>query len=110
MINTCEEFGKEFSVIYNPSKTVCVLFSRTKNLVKPIVHLNGKELAWVNDVKHLGNYLECGLREAKKIRVKKSDLIQRTNTVLVSLNGGSIDIIRTLFNSQCAHFYGAEAC
>ena len=81
MINTCEEFGKEFSVIYNPSKTVCVLFSRTKNLVKPIVHLNGKELAWVNDVKHLENYLECGLREAKEIRVKKSDLIKRTNTV-----------------------------
>ena len=28
MIKTCEEFGIEFSVKYNPTKTVCIAFSK----------------------------------------------------------------------------------
>ena len=109
MIKTCEEFGRDFSVVYNPTKTVCVCFSRSKNVIKPSVHLNGEELSWVSEVKHLGNYLESGLRETKEIRMKKSDLIQRTNSVLLSFCNGNIDVIRTVFKSQCTHFYGAES-
>jgi hypothetical protein len=109
MLEICEEYGDEYSVDYNSTKTVCVLFSRRKVTVKPEVQLHGATLKWVNKVKHLGNHLESNLRETTEITMKKSDLIQRVNTLLVSLGGSKDCILSKVFNSQCAHFYGAQA-
>ncbi len=57
MLKICEEFGEEYSVEYNPTKTVSVLFSRQKIVHKPDIQLCGSTLKWVDHVKHLGNYL-----------------------------------------------------
>ena len=109
MLKLCEEFGDKFSVTYNPLKTVCVLFSRRRKLVYPDVHLKGTLLQWKDEVKHLGNYFESSLRETKEVRMKKSDVIQRTNSVVVNLGKSKVEIVRKVFNSQCSHFYGTEA-
>jgi hypothetical protein len=109
MLHTCEKFGEHFSVKYNPTKTVCVLFSKGNKISEPAVYLSGSKLCWVKEVKHLGNYLNCNLSENKEVRVKKGDLIQRVNSVLASLDCSNINILRKVFNTQCAHFYGAEA-
>ena len=109
MVKTCEEFGQEYSVEYNPTKTVCVVFSHRKIVDKPTVQLSGATLKWVDKVKHLGNHLESNLREVSEIRMKKSDMIQRVNTVLVTLGRSKDRVISKVFNSQCAHFYGAQA-
>ena len=109
MLKVCEEFGDRFSVTYNPLKTVCVLFSRRTKPVHPDVYLKGTLLQWKGQVKHLGNYLESTLRENKEVRMKKSDIIQRTNSVAVNLGKSNIEIVRKVFNSQCSHFYGTEA-
>ena len=109
MIEICEDFGKEFSVKYNPTKTVCVLFTNDNNIQKPLIRIDGIELSWVDEVKHLGNYLHYRLCESKEINAKKGDLIQRVNTVLASVGSSDIRIMRKVFNTQCAHFYGAEA-
>ncbi len=63
MVKICEEFGKEYSVEYNPIKTVCVLFSRWKIVHKPYIQLFGSTLNWVDHVKQLGNYLEYNLSD-----------------------------------------------
>ena len=109
MLHTCEKFGEQFSVKYNPTKTVCVLFSRGNNMYEPAVYLSGSRLSWVKEVKHLGNYLNSNLTEDKDVRIKKGDLIQRVNSVLVSLGCSDVNILRKIFNTQCAHFYGTEA-
>ncbi len=41
--------------------------------------------------------------------MKKSDMLQRVNTVEVSLGKSNDMIISKVFNSQCTHFYGAQA-
>ncbi len=109
MLKICEEFEEEYSVEYNPTKTVCVLFSRRKIVHKPDIKLCGSTLKWVDHVKHLGNHLESNLSEVAEIRMKKSDMIQRVNTVVVSLGKRNNIIISQFFNSQCTHFYGAQA-
>ncbi len=63
MLKICEEFGEEYSVEYNPTKTVCVLFSRQKIVHKSDIQLCGSTLKWVDHVKHLGNHLESNLSE-----------------------------------------------
>ena len=109
MVKTCEMFGQEYSVDYNPTKTICVLFGRRRALDKPRVELCGTPLSWVDRVKHLGIHLEYNLRETTEIRMKKSDMIQRVNTTLVTLGVGNDKVISKIFNTQCAHFYGAQA-
>jgi hypothetical protein len=109
MLEICGEYREKFSVDYNPTKTVCVAFSRRKVDVKPNVQLCGITLKWVDNVKHLGNHLEYNLRETKEVTMKKSDLIQRVNTLLVTLGRSTDTIISKVFTSKCAHFYGAQA-
>ena len=109
MLKLCEEFGDKFSVTYNPVKTVCVLFSRKRKPLYPNVYLKGTLLQWTDQVRHLGNYFEASLRENREVRMKKSDVIQRTNSVVVNLGRSKTEIISKIFNSQCSHFYGTEA-
>ena len=38
MMKICEEFGKEYSVEYNPTKTVCIRFSKKEGPTPAIHH------------------------------------------------------------------------
>ncbi len=109
MMDICGKYGEEFSFGYNPTKTVCVVFSRRKVEVKTSVQLCGATLKWVDKVKHLGNHLQYNLCKAKEVTMKKSDLIQRVNTLLVTLGRSTDTIISKVFTSKCAHFFGAQA-
>ena len=109
MIHICEEFGREYSMEYNPKKTVCVLFSRKRKKTLPVIMLNGTQLQWCDHVKHLGNYVDCDLKETTEIRMKRSDLVGRVNSMIVTLGKSKDIIVRKIFNSECAHFYGAQA-
>ncbi len=53
--------------------------------VKTNVKLFGAMLKWFDNVKHLGNHLESNLSETKDVTMRKSNLIQRVNTLLVTL-------------------------
>ncbi len=90
---------------YNPTKTVSVVFSLWKIVDKPDLQLCVSTLKWVDHVKLPGNHLESNLREVMEIRI---DMI-RVNIVLVSLGKSKDRIISKVFNSQCTHFYGAQA-
>ncbi len=85
-----------------------ILFSQRKIAHKPDIQLCGSTLKWVDYVKHLGNHLESNLSEVTEIRMKKSDMIQRVNTVVVFLGKSNDIIISKVFNSQLTHFYGAQ--
>ncbi len=60
-------------------------------------------------MKHLGIHLESNLREVTEIRMKKSDMTEMVNTVVLSLGKSNDMIICKVFNSECTHFYGAQA-
>ncbi len=83
MLEICGKYGEEFSVDYNPTKTVCG-FQQAED--------GGKD--------------QC---EAKEVTMKKSNLIQRVNNLLVTLGQSTDTIISKVFTSKCAHFYGAQA-
>ncbi len=109
MLEKCGKYWEEFSVDYNPTKTVYVVFRRQKVEVKTSVKLCWATLLWVDQVKHLGNHLQYNLCEAKEVTMKKCDLIQRVNTFLVTLGRSTETIISKVFTSTCAHFYGTQA-
>ena len=107
MLDVCEKFSTDFSVKYNPQKTVCMLFSR-KRVTTPVIKLCNEELKWVSAVKHLGSHLDCNMSEHTEIRMKKSDMVQRVNYVLCTIGECNDNVIKGIFNSKCAHFYGCQ--
>ncbi len=59
--------------------------------------------------KYLGKHLHYNLCEAKEVTTKKSHLMQRVNTLQVTLGRSTDTIISKVFTSKCAHFHGTQA-
>ena len=115
MINKCSDFMKQkklkFSTNVDPrkSKTKCVIFSKKakdRQNVTP-VKLNGDDLPWVEEVKHLGNLLECNNSMKRDISVKRGKFIGKLNTLSQELFFTSPDIFIKILNIYAVSFYGS---
>ena len=106
-LSVCEDYGHEYGMSYNPTKSHCVLFSR-KRRIPPELTLNGQTLKWDKQAKHLGNVISSDLDEHQDVRHKRSDLVGRVNSVSGNLYELSNDIIMKMFSSQCCHYYGTQ--
>ena len=74
MVGICEEYVKEYDIVFNCKKTVGIQFgSRCNNCV---INLNGNEIKWQRSVKHLGNILDQKLLDMEDCRFKKSFLLE----------------------------------
>ena len=85
MLTTCEEYASEhnlkFSTDANPSKckTKCLAFTFKKRELKQMM-LCGNPLPWVENCKHLGNYLESRYDGMKQdLRTKRAEYINKNN-------------------------------
>ena len=71
MLNVCEEFSKQYDVLFNPKKTQCIHFTKKSNTVENIsVYLCGEKLNWCSNIKHLGNWVSSNLCEKYEINRK----------------------------------------
>ena len=109
MLNLCDEFGQQYGMAFNPKKSMCVKFTRQKSHSLPAVRLSGNLLQWVQDVKHLGNYISYNLKENYEVKMKKCDLVGRVNMFIASFGDIPENALVKLFNVQCCHFYGSQA-
>ena len=108
MLNLCEQFGLQFGVKYNPTKSVVMCVGRKEHQL-PNLQLANQPLQWVPVVKHLGNYVRSDLKETCEITHKRGDLIGRVNSMCATFAGANNNVKQEIFNTQCSHFYGSEA-
>ena len=110
MVNTCEEYGKEFHVTFNDKKTTGMVFGASNGNCKAI-QVNGNNVDWVTNARHLGNVVDNKLSDLKDINAKKVILLR----VLTGLWATSeakclLNVIFDYFNHIAAlimaHFYG----
>ena len=115
MINKCSDFMKvkklKFSTNVDPrkSKTKCVIFSKKakdRQNVAP-VKLNGDDLPWVEEVKHLGNLLECNNSMKRDISVKRGKFIGKLNSLSQEFFFTSPDSFIKILNLYAVSFYGS---
>ena len=85
MLTTCEEYASEhnlkFSTDANPvkCKTKCLAFTFKKRELKQMM-LCGNPLPWVDNCKHLANYLESRYDGMKQdLRTKRAEYINKNN-------------------------------
>ena len=111
MLKQCEYFCQSSDVQFNATKSVAVCFGTVSadKLRLPSLRFCEGQVEWADHVKHLGNHISYNLSEQKEIDVKRGDLVGRVNFVLARYGGLPIPILRRIFNSQCCHFYGAQA-
>ena len=111
MLTLCEEYGKEYDVIYNSNKTKCMKFAKQTKLCDdmPVVTLCGKPLKWVHSFKYLGNWISSELSEEIETNKKLGNFYGSVNNLYSSFKTVGVTHLIMLFNSYCCPFYGSQA-
>jgi hypothetical protein len=109
MLKVCEEFSREFSVRFNPTKTQCIHFCRAQDPGSFEIYLDGKSLKWVSEVKHLGHFVTYNLNEERETRAKIGDYISSVNTLRANFKGVNANVLIRLFKTYCTVFYGSQS-
>ena len=63
LLKICEEYGKEFSVVFNAAKSICMQVSRAAQSsdVDMQFFLDGRPLSFVDKCSHLGDIISARL-------------------------------------------------
>ena len=107
MISLWEVFTKNFGITFNCKKTVCIKFGQ-KLVRYEHVYLNDKKIERVNQIKHLGNYIDRNLNDSIDCTHKKSILTGRVNKLCVNSGCLQMSILVPLFKTHCCTFYGSH--
>ena len=106
MFGICEEYAKEYDIVFNCKKTVGIQFGNRCN--NWVIKLNGNEIKWQRSVKHLENIIDQKLSDVEDCRFKKSILIGNVNNFIGNHSTLKNCSKRKLFQSYCTSFYGSE--
>ena len=71
--------------------------------------LNDLQIAWVNDVRHLGNYINKSLSGKLDCQQKVSTFIGSVNKLNANFRNLQHDVIARLSKSHCCSFYDSQA-
>ena len=104
MVDTCSVFMKKkylkFSTNATPAKSKTKKKPKDRDNVLPI-NLNGDNLPWVGEIKHLGNIVECDNSMQRDVTVKRSRFIGKINSLSQKFFFVSPRIIMNILNILC---------
>ena len=72
------------------------------------VYLNDKKIEWVNQIKHLGNYIDRNLNDNIDCTHKKSRFIGQVNKLCANFGYLQMSVLVRLFKTYCCTFYGSQ--
>ena len=92
MLNICERFSVENSILFNRKKTICIKFgSKVKEGERAI--LDSLDLLWIDNVVHLGNYVNSACNDDK---------------LMANYGRLQTSVLINLFKSYCCSCYGSH--
>ena len=98
---------KSFGITFNCKKTVYIKFGH-KLVRYEHVYLNDKKIESVNQIKHLGNYIDRNLNDSIDCTHKRSILTGRVNKLCVNSGCLQMSVLVRLFKTYCCTFYGSQ--
>ena len=107
MLKICEQFGREFDVMYNPTKSKCIVFGE-KKMTTLTASMYGSIIPKVNELLYLGNLMAADCLDKADVSEKCSDLNSRTNSLVHKFSLLNRNAKCMLFKSKCSHAYGSE--
>ena len=105
LLKTCEEFRKDYGIMFNPDKCECILFGKSEINMNLI--FEGRLLKFGHKVKHLGHVLCCS-DDIFDTDVVINDLKVRTNIIMSQFSFLDMDSRIKLINTNCSSYYGSQ--
>ena len=106
MLSICAEFANNYCVTFNCAKSMSIKFGNKLSDCEK-VKLQGNEIPWVDQIRHLGNFLNTPLNDKIDCRMKISSFYGYVNKLNANFGYLQATVLSTLFNSYCA-FYGSQ--
>jgi len=109
MLKICEDYGREFAVIFNASKSACLFVSKGSRCYSTLLQfqLDDKPLTFVSEYTHLGHIITANLSDTSDIMFRKNSFCGKVNNVLCYFATCSPDIKFRLMRQYCCDFYGS---
>lgn len=117
MVTLCEQFANEHSLKFSTneddiakSKTKCIIFSSSvinNENICPIV-LNGMQLPYVTELKHLGNTLQCNNSMSKDCSYKRAIFISKLHSLNQEFRYADPYTMLRLYDMYICDFYGSS--
>ena len=114
MVNICQDFvaSKNLSFGTNADisklKTKCIVFTKKCMQEPKCIKLDGNNLPWVDNIKHLGHVLQRDNSMRLDMTQKRGQFIGKTNSLLQELGHVSHHVVLKLFNSSVLTLYGSN--
>ena len=106
MLKICNEFAQSNKIIFNSKKTICIKFG-DKHITPEKAFLNSECLSWTDNIRHLGNFIDCSNRDMVDCGIKKGMFIGYVNKLRSNYDTLQPHILINLFKSYCCSFYGS---
>lgn len=109
MLKVCSDYATEFSIMFNPNKTKCMLFRPMGKPVDvyPTFYINGSLIDYVNEWMHLGNIIDVNQSDSACIINRRNRLIGQINDVLCFFSKLDSYTKTKLLYAYCSSFYGS---
>lgn len=109
LINICSKYGIQHDIVYNPLKSVCMVFKpKGYKLQCPLVCLDNDNIEYVTSVKYLGVIISASLNDNDEILKQMRGLYARSNTFLRKFALCSKEVKQQLFQTYCTNIYSAH--
>ncbi|XP_064081128.1 uncharacterized protein LOC135197865 [Macrobrachium nipponense] len=88
LIDTCRQYGEEFDIIYNETKTQCMsLLPRLlKHTAEPQIFLGNHRLEFVHEFPYLGHIITDDLKDTADIEQRRRKLCATGNVIAKRCN------------------------
>ena len=107
MLNTCSSYAKEFQVLFNPNKSIHILFGQDDpSVISEGFKLDGRIIPNAARGSHLGYIIG---NNANEVQINKAiyDFHWRTNVLQAQFKHAQSPTKYALFNTYCMSIYGA---
>lgn len=109
LIDICSNYGIQHDIVYNPSKSVCMVFKPNGyKLHCPPVRLNNECIEYASSVRYLGVTICSTLCDNEELLKQMRGLYARTNTFLRKFALCSKEVKQQLFQTFCTNIYSSH--
>ena len=110
ILSVCEKYALDHDIVYNTSKTVCMLIRPKKlsNLKRVSLSLCGNELEFVEQYKYLGVLISNVSSDNNDIDRQRRALYRRANMLFRKFHACSVEVKQMLFQTYCMNMYCAQ--
>ena len=108
MLNVCEDYAKEYNILFNTSKSKLIQFGKNYFDAQHVLHMsNGSEFDYVEQCLQLGTTLYSDI-SVRNINNAVNDLFMRTNNLMADFSNAHSSTLSVLYNSYCMNVYGSQ--